>query len=87
MPKKKDVSAAAALLGSIGGAKAAGAGWRAYASKKTPQELSELARKAVLTRWAKTTPQERLAHSRKMQRARKHKSRAARKSRKPARNG
>jgi hypothetical protein len=79
MAKKKDVSAAARLLGSIGGAKAAGAGWRAYAAKKTPQELSELARKAALVRWAKTSPEQRLAHSRKMQKA-KRRGRVGRRS-------
>ena len=44
-------SEAAALLGKLGG--------KARAKRLTDEERSEAARKAVLARWAKTTPEER----------------------------
>jgi hypothetical protein len=47
MAKKKNPNAVA--LGKLGGSK----GGKIRAAKLTPEERSEIARKAVLTRWAK----------------------------------
>jgi len=47
MPKKKNPNAVA--LGKLGGSK----GGKIRAARLTPQERSEIARKAVLVRWAK----------------------------------
>ena len=49
--KKKN--AAAVELGRRGGLKAAGKGGKALAAKRTPEERSEAARKAVQARWAR----------------------------------
>jgi hypothetical protein len=51
MARKKN--AAAVELGRRGGKKAAGKGGKAIAAKRTPEERSEAARKAVTARWAK----------------------------------
>jgi hypothetical protein len=48
MAKKKNPNAVA--LGKLGGSK----GGKIRAAKLTPEERSEIARKAVLVRWAKT---------------------------------
>jgi hypothetical protein len=47
MPKKKNPNAVA--LGKLGGSK----GGKIRAARLTPEERSEIARKAVLARWAK----------------------------------
>jgi hypothetical protein len=47
MPKKKNPNAVA--LGKLGGSK----GGKIRAARLTPQERSEIARKAVVARWAK----------------------------------
>ena len=49
MPKKTKKNPHAVALGKMGGAK----GGKARAAKLTPERLSEIGRKAVLTRWAK----------------------------------
>jgi hypothetical protein len=51
MSRKKN--AAAVELGRRGGLKAAGKGGKAIAAKRTPEERSEAARKAVTARWTK----------------------------------
>jgi hypothetical protein len=51
MVRKKN--AAAVELGRRGGLKAAGKGGKAIAARRSPQERSEAARKAVTARWAK----------------------------------
>jgi len=52
MAKRKKKNPAAVALGHLGGTAAAGAGWRAWAAKMTPEERSEHGRKAVQARWA-----------------------------------
>jgi hypothetical protein len=49
MAKRKNPAAVA--LGRRGGLAAAGAGGRAIAASRTPEERSEAARRAVLARW------------------------------------
>jgi hypothetical protein len=51
MARKKN--AAAAELGRRGGLKAAGKGGKVIAARRSPEERSEAARKAVTARWAK----------------------------------
>jgi len=51
MARKKN--AAAVELGRRGGLKAAGKGGKAIAARRSPQERSEAARKALTARWAK----------------------------------
>jgi len=50
---RKKKSAAAVELGRRGRLKAAGTGGKAIAARRTPEERSEAARKAVTARWAK----------------------------------
>jgi hypothetical protein len=52
MPKKKNPHAVA--LGRLGGLK----GGKARTAKLSPEERSELARKAVLARWARRKPKQ-----------------------------
>ena len=51
MAKRKNPAAVA--LGRLGGKAAAGAGARARFAKMTPEERSELGRRAVRARWAR----------------------------------
>jgi hypothetical protein len=50
---RKKKNAAAVELGRRGGLKAAGKGGKAIAARRTPEERSAAARKAVTARWAK----------------------------------
>jgi hypothetical protein len=51
--KKSAISAAAAVLGRIGGLTAAGAGVRSLYAKMTPEQRSEKARHASIARWSR----------------------------------
>ena len=50
---RKKKNAAAVELGRRGGLKAAGKGGKAIAARRTPEERSAAARKAVTARWTK----------------------------------